>query len=164
MRIRRPCSDSKSLPKRTDQLPTPSLLVVKNDQGSSCVQRKPEISKAHPLQLQLPSVTQRSRKADTHGSITLRLALYQKTRSLRNEGQVAFKLRVVRPACQIKFASDTGNQIPTGKVEEDAPLFKQSDDWVLQFVFAHNNVRQWKRGPFLAQSYDSRMESCSWAK
>ena len=59
-------------------------------------------------------------------------------------------IQQVRPAHQSKFASDKGNQITTGNVEEEVPLFEQSDDWVLQFYLAYNKGRQRKNWPFLA--------------
>ena len=64
----------------------------------------------------------------THGRYTwlrtpILLELYQQIRSVRNEGQAVLKLGLVQPACQIKFATDKGNQITAGKVEEKVPLF-----------------------------------------
>ena len=56
----------------------------------------------------------------------------------------------MRPARQIKFASDKGNQITTGKLEEEAPLFEQSDDWILHIDVAYNEDGQRKNGPFPA--------------
>ena len=53
---------------------------------------------------------------------------------VRYRGQAVFKLGLARPACQIKFASDQGNQITTGKVNEEVPLFEQSGDWVLRSI------------------------------
>ena len=38
----------------------------------------------------------------------------------------------------------------TDKVEEEVPLFEQSDDWVLQFGLAYNEDGQRKNGRFLA--------------
>ena len=56
----------------------------------------------------------------------------------------------MRPACQIKFASDNDNQITMGKVEEKVPLFEQSDDWLVQSDLAYNEDGQGNNGPFPA--------------
>ena len=94
----------------------------------------------------------RSHKADTRGGTTPSywLCTRKQIRSLKKKGQTVFKLGLVWPARQIKFASDKGNQITTRKVEEEFPLFKQSGDWMLQFDLAYNEDGQRKNGPFPA--------------
>ena len=104
-----------------------------------------------PLQLQLQVCSKCTLTRPIHVAARLiLLGLYQQFRSLRNKGHAALKLGLVRPARQIKFASDKGNQITTRKVEEEVPLFEQSDDWVLQFDLAYNEDGQRKNGPFPA--------------
>ena len=77
---------------------------------------------------------------------------------VRYRGQAVFKLGLVQPARQIKFASDKGSQITTDHNTQSGKrrCYYSSkamigDDWVLQFDLAYNDVGQRKNGPFSAR-------------
>ena len=74
-------------------------------------------------------------------------ALYKQIRSMRNEGKTGLKLgRCKKPSQPIIFKSGSGAAFAAPSIsQEGAPLFEESDDWVLQLNLNYAEADQKQR-------------------